>query len=92
MTLEDQIIAIELPYSRGEFLNEGEYLRYKEGFDDAKRLAVEFWSCAPKDKQALSLKSPFKMFAKDTLEKYNNGLISADEYYKAIADAKLLMC
>lgn len=47
---------------------------------------------ATQDKQALALKSPFKMFAKETLEKYNNGLISADEYYKAIADAKLLMC
>ena len=46
---------------------------------------------ANQDKQALALKSPFKMFAKETLEKYNNGLISADEYYKAIADAKLLM-
>lgn len=49
MTLEDQIIAIELPYSRGEFMNESEYLRYKEGFEDAKRLTVEFWSCASKD-------------------------------------------
>lgn len=49
MTAEDQIIAIELPYSRGEFLSEGEYIRYKEGFEDAKRLTVEFWSCASKD-------------------------------------------
>lgn len=46
---------------------------------------------ANQDKQALDLKTPFKMFAKETLEKYNNGLISADEYYEVIAGAKLLL-
>lgn len=47
---------------------------------------------ATQDKQAADKKSPFKLFCKETLEQYNNGLISADEYYKAVADAKLLMC
>lgn len=46
---------------------------------------------ASQDKQAMYRKSPFKMFAKETLEKYNNGLISADEYYELIAGAKLLL-
>lgn len=46
---------------------------------------------ATQDKQAADKKSPFKMFAKETLEKYNNGLISADEYYELIAGAKLLL-
>lgn len=46
---------------------------------------------ASQDKQAQEKKSPFKLFCKETLAKYNSGLISADEYYKCISDAKLLL-
>ena len=42
------------------------------------------------NKQAQDRKSPYKMFCKEKLEQYNCGLITSDEYYKAIADAKLL--
>lgn len=43
---------------------------------------------AQQAKQAEARKSPFKLYAKAQLEKYNSGLISADEYYDSVAKAK----
>ena len=41
MGLHDRIMNVQVRYSRGEFLNENEYLRYKEGHGDARHDAAE---------------------------------------------------
>lgn len=41
MNLHNEIMNIPVRYSRGEFLDENEYLRYKEGQRDARHDAAE---------------------------------------------------
>jgi hypothetical protein len=43
---------------------------------------------AMQTKQAEARQSPYKKYAKEQLDKYNAGLISADEYYDNVAKAK----
>lgn len=41
MTLFGEIMNIPVEFSRGEFKNESEYLRYKEGHRDARHEAAQ---------------------------------------------------
>lgn len=41
MTLFGEIMNIPVAFSRGEFKNEAEYLRYKEGHRDARHEAAQ---------------------------------------------------
>lgn len=41
MSLHDQIMNVGVQYNEGDFRNQNEYIRYKEGHRDARHSAAE---------------------------------------------------